>query len=114
MNQSGHFCIFTEEFLLSAKSGVKLDELPIFQAGGYPVFQIADEEQAEIDAIFRKMHRELASGYVYKYDLLRNYVLELRSTSDRSCSPRLRCAPATTPLPGSPPCLLSCWSDSSR
>lgn len=77
MDQAGYFCIFTDEFLLPAKSGVVLDELPIFRPDGYPVFQISEEDEAEIAAIFRKMMRELASDYSYKYDLLRNYVLEL-------------------------------------
>jgi AraC-like DNA-binding protein len=76
-NQSGHFCIFTKEFLVQSKSGVVLDELPIFMPGGYPVFQVSKEESAEIESIFKKMHRELASAYAYKYDLLRNYVMEL-------------------------------------
>ncbi|HEV3326087.1 MAG TPA: helix-turn-helix transcriptional regulator [Puia sp.] len=77
LNQAGYFCIFTDEFLVPAKSGVILDDLPIFRAGGYPVFQISAEEAAEIDALFKKMYRELPSGYAFKYDLLRNYVLEL-------------------------------------
>ncbi len=76
-NQSGHFCIFTDEFLVQSKSGVVLDDLPIFQAGGYPVFKVSEEEAQEVNLIFRKMRRELSSGYVYKYDLLRNFVLEL-------------------------------------
>ncbi|MBG8554367.1 helix-turn-helix domain-containing protein [Hymenobacter guriensis] len=75
--QDGYFCVFTSEFLLPAKSGVKLDELPIFRAGGYPVFTLADEEYAEVLAIFKKMAREITSAYAYKYDLLRTYVLEL-------------------------------------
>jgi AraC family transcriptional activator of pobA len=75
--QAGHFCIFTEAFLLPAKSGVVLDELPIFKAGGHPVFQVSDEESAEINTIFRKMHREIGSNYAYKYDLIRTYLLEL-------------------------------------
>ncbi|OGX90867.1 helix-turn-helix domain-containing protein [Hymenobacter coccineus] len=75
--QDGYFCVFTDEFLLPAKSGVRLDELPLFQPGGYPVFAITDAEYAEINAIFRKMAREITSAYVYKYDLLRTYVLEL-------------------------------------
>ncbi len=75
--QAGYFCIFTDEFLVQPKSGVVLDELPIFQPGGYPVFQLEDEEAEEISFIFRKMYKEIASDYVYKYDLLRNYVLEL-------------------------------------
>jgi AraC family transcriptional activator of pobA len=76
-NQFGFFCIFTPDFLLQTKSGVVLDELPIYQPGGYPVFQLTDEEAEDIKFIFKKMHKELSSDYVYKYDLLRNYVLEL-------------------------------------
>ena len=75
--QAGRFCVFTREFMLPAQSGLVLDELPLFQAGGYPVFQVTDAEWTELDAIFRKMGRELASAYPYKYDLLRTYVLEL-------------------------------------
>lgn len=77
VDQRGHFCIFTDEFLVPTKSGVVLDELPIFRAGGYPVFQLSDENAAELLSLFQKMHRELASDYAYKYDLLRNYVIEL-------------------------------------
>lgn len=75
--QAGRFCVFTSEFMLPAHSGVVLDELPLFQASGYPVFQVSDAEWTELDAVFRKMARELASPYPYKYDLLRTYVLEL-------------------------------------
>jgi len=32
---------------------------------------------AELEYIFRKMFRELATDYIYKYDLLRNLVMEL-------------------------------------
>lgn len=76
-NQSGHFCIFTDDFITKNKNGVILDDLPIFSPTGYPVFQLSDEEAAEINFIFEKMHKELSSDYVYKYDLIRNYVLEL-------------------------------------
>ena len=75
--QSGQFCIFTPEFLTQSKSGVILDELPIFKANGYPVFQLSDKETEEIGFIMAKMHKELSSDYAFKYDLLRNYVMEL-------------------------------------
>jgi AraC family transcriptional regulator, transcriptional activator of pobA len=75
--QSGYFCVFTDEFLVKNKSGVVLDDLPIFKSGGYPVFQVSDAEAAELAMTFRKMQKEIASDYAYKYDLLRNYVLEL-------------------------------------
>ncbi|GAA4789231.1 response regulator transcription factor [Olivibacter ginsenosidimutans] len=75
--QSGSFCVFTDEFLIKNKSGILLDELPLFKAGGYPVFEISDVEAEEIEWLFKKMHQEIASDYAFKYDLLRTYVLEL-------------------------------------
>jgi AraC-like DNA-binding protein len=77
LNQSGIFCVFTAEFLLPTKSGVMLDELPIFKAGGYPVFQLSTDETARVEAIFQRMREELSSNYAYKYDLIRTYILEL-------------------------------------
>lgn len=76
-NQTGFFCIFTDEFLVKNKSGIMLDDLPIFKANGYPVFQLSNEEVKDIDLIFKKMYKEISSDYAYKYDLLRNYVIEL-------------------------------------
>ena len=76
-NQFGYFCIFTHDFLVQNKSGVVLDDLPIFQPGGYPVFQVTEEAVEDITSIFKKMYKEISSDYAYKYDLLRNYVLEL-------------------------------------
>lgn len=76
-DQSGSFCVFNDAFLVKNKSGIALDELPIFKSGGYPVFEITDEEADEIAHTFTKMKKEIASDYEFKYDLLRNYVLEL-------------------------------------
>lgn len=76
-NQSGFFCIFTADFLAKNKVGVTLDDLPIFRPGALPVFQLTQDESGELEYIFQKMHRELATDYIYKYDLLRNLVLEL-------------------------------------
>jgi len=76
-DQHGYFCIFTDEFLTRNKSGVILDELPIFQPGGYPIFEVTTESAEEITEIFKKMFKELSSDYAYKYDLIRNYLLEL-------------------------------------
>jgi len=76
-HQKGYFCVFTAEFLARNKSGVVIDDLPIFRPGGLPIFQISDGQRVEIEAIFKKMNKELSSDYVFKYDLLRNYVLEI-------------------------------------
>ncbi|WP_294818772.1 AraC family transcriptional regulator [uncultured Flavobacterium sp.] len=75
--QSGSFCIFSHEFLASSHNGIRLDELPIFSPGGYPVFMLSEEQAKEVEAIFTKMFAELDSDYAFKYDLLRNYVMEL-------------------------------------
>jgi len=75
--QKGFFCIFTEDFLIQAKSGVILDDLPIFRSGGYPIFQLTEENTQELTYIFQKMYKEMYSDYAFKYDLLRNYLLEL-------------------------------------
>lgn len=77
MHQSGFFCVFTSDFLSKDKSGIHLDKLPIFQIGGYPIFQLSEEEARTIESIFLKIHQEINSDYVYKYDLIRNYVAEL-------------------------------------
>jgi AraC family transcriptional activator of pobA len=76
-NQTGMFCIFTADFLAPGKAGVDLDDLPLFQPGQVPVFQLDPDDVNEIEYIFKKMHKEIASDYRYKYDLLRNLVLEL-------------------------------------
>ncbi|ACU60855.1 transcriptional regulator, AraC family [Chitinophaga pinensis DSM 2588] len=76
-DQTGMFCIFTAEFLSRNNAGVFLDELPIFKPGALPVFKLTPEAVAELEYIFRKMLREIASDYVYKYDLLRNLLQEI-------------------------------------
>jgi AraC-like DNA-binding protein len=76
-NQSGFFCIFSEDFLTQDNSGIRLKELPVFSPGGNPVFFLNDDQIDDIRHIFKKMFREIESDYAYKYDLLRNYVIEL-------------------------------------
>jgi len=76
-NQRGMFCIFTGDFLSKNKAGITLDELPIFKPGELPIFQLDQQQVAELEYIFKKMQKELEGEYIYKYDLLRNLVLEL-------------------------------------
>ena len=76
-HQAGQFCVFTADFLAQTRSGVRLDELPIFKEGGYPVFLLSDVEVANLQPIFDKMTKEIKPDYAFKYDLLRTYVLEL-------------------------------------
>lgn len=75
--QAGHFCVFTKDFLPATKIGVKLDQLPVFSPQNDFIFRISTEQFRQFEAIFLKMHEEITSDYLYKYDLLRNYVMEL-------------------------------------
>lgn len=75
--QSGHFCVFTDDFLATSKTGIALNSLPLFTPKGDFIFEISADQFEEINTIFEKMHSEIASDYMYKYDLLRNYVMEL-------------------------------------
>lgn len=74
---SGYFCIFNEEFLRPAMGGGGLEELPIFQPGAYPLWEVTEAESAAVEVIFRKMAVEITSTYAFKYDLLRTYLWEL-------------------------------------
>jgi AraC family transcriptional activator of pobA len=76
-NQTGMFCIFTEDFLSTHKTGVNLDTLPIFQPGQLPVFQLNGDEAIEVEQLFKRMLKEIGADYRYKYDLLRNMLFEL-------------------------------------
>ncbi|MBE9583289.1 helix-turn-helix transcriptional regulator [Mucilaginibacter sp. JRF] len=76
-DRGGFFCLFTAEFLAKSKSGIVLDDLPIFKPGGFPCFHLSEQDKDEIAVIFRKMHKEMRSDYAFKYDLIRNYLMEL-------------------------------------
>ena len=75
-DNTGFFCIFTESFFTEKIKG-RLNDLPMFANGGKPTYFLTAEQDADISAIFTKMIDEIDSDYVYKYDLLRNYITEI-------------------------------------
>jgi AraC family transcriptional activator of pobA len=75
--QTGHFCVFTKDFLSKSTVGMDVDQLPIFSAQSDFVYEISTAQFEQIHGVFTKMHTEIASDYTYKYDLLRNYLMEL-------------------------------------
>ncbi|KQR94423.1 transcriptional regulator [Chryseobacterium sp. Leaf180] len=75
--QSGHFCVFTKDFLPASKTGPELDLLPAFSPHSDFIYHISTEQFQQFEAVFLKMHNEIQSDYLYKYDLLRNYLMEL-------------------------------------
>ena len=76
-NQSGHFCVFTKDFVSKSKIGLEIDNLPVFSPQSDFVYQITAEQFDQLKGVFLKMHKEIVSDYAYKYDLLRNYLMEL-------------------------------------
>jgi AraC family transcriptional regulator, transcriptional activator of pobA len=82
-NQGGHFCVFTNDFMAKSKSGLSLNELPIFSVNSDFVYQISLRQYRELDKLFGKMHAELSSDYTFKYDLLRTYVTEMIHTGQK-------------------------------
>ncbi|MFD1874996.1 helix-turn-helix domain-containing protein [Hymenobacter bucti] len=87
-DQTGIFCIFTEAFLQRQLSTMP-QELPMFKPGGQPVYMLNNEQVTALRPLFEKMLTELHSDYIYKYDLLRTYTMELLHST-------LKLQPATT------------------
>ncbi len=75
--QSGSFCVFTDDFFTRNSSQNILNDSALFQLGAVPVFEIDDELADEIEQLFLKIKKEINSDYAFKYDLIRNYVFEL-------------------------------------
>ncbi|MFC4740104.1 helix-turn-helix domain-containing protein [Flavobacterium ponti] len=82
-NQSGYFCVFTADFMDISKTALNIDTLPIFSNQSDFVYQISDEQYETIEHIFLKINDEIQSDYAFKYDLLRNYVMELIHTGQK-------------------------------
>jgi AraC family transcriptional regulator, transcriptional activator of pobA len=82
-NQQGMFCVFTKEFMSKSKIGLNIEELPIYQPNSDFIYQLSDSQYLDIETIFKKMDAELSSDYPFKYDLLRNVLMELIHTGQK-------------------------------
>lgn len=72
--QAGFFCLFSEEFI---DQYGHIKDYPVFKPGGTPLFELNDVQATEIRSIFEKMLDEIESDFHYKYDLLRNLLMEV-------------------------------------
>ncbi|MFH6996695.1 helix-turn-helix domain-containing protein [Flavobacterium sp. FlaQc-57] len=70
----GYACVFTEEFLKVNDRSESLHESPLFKIGGTPIFTLSTEQKVFIDSLFLKMIEEQDTDYVFKDDLIRNYI----------------------------------------
>lgn len=72
--QDGYFCLFKEGFIVRDSRNDSLNESPLFKIGGSPLYFLDEKQTQNANAIFGKMAEELDTDYVYKYDLIRNYI----------------------------------------
>ncbi|GAA0562200.1 helix-turn-helix domain-containing protein [Chitinophaga japonensis] len=72
--QPGFFCLFKKVFLHSADRDESLQNSPLFKTGSNPVYFLDNAQLPYIRDIFSKMLATIGSDYLYKYDLLRNYL----------------------------------------
>ncbi|MGZ8511058.1 MAG: helix-turn-helix domain-containing protein [Chitinophagaceae bacterium] len=69
----GYTCLFSEEFLKSDRSA-SLQHSPLFKIGGTPILIITEQQREFLSTMFQKMIDEQQTNYVYKDDLIRNYI----------------------------------------
>ncbi|XZF12923.1 helix-turn-helix domain-containing protein [Chitinophagaceae bacterium MMS25-I14] len=75
-NTTGFFCIFKEAFFAEhLRAGIK--DWPIYQPGCKPAFVLNRKQDKDVSALFSKIIAEQESDYKFKYDLIRNYVMEI-------------------------------------
>ncbi|WEK37204.1 MAG: AraC family transcriptional regulator [Candidatus Pseudobacter hemicellulosilyticus] len=75
-DSTGYFCIFKDAFFTGHMRG-GLKEMPMFQPGNKPFYVLDQQQDDYIASIYRKMIDEIGSDYVYKFDLIRNYIMEV-------------------------------------
>jgi AraC family transcriptional activator of pobA len=69
----GYTCLFSEEFLKFDRSE-SLQHSPLFKIGGTPILKITEQQREFLSTLFQKMIEEQKTDYVYKDDLIRNYI----------------------------------------
>ena len=70
----GYASLFTEDFLKLSERSEGLLQSPLFQIGGTPILAINKEQKKDLAAIFQKMIAEQDTDYVYKDEIIRNYI----------------------------------------
>ncbi|MXV51030.1 helix-turn-helix domain-containing protein [Pedobacter sp. HMF7647] len=73
---TSYFCIFKEEFFSEHLRG-SLKELPMYALGGKPAYSLNAEQDEKVAQIFEKMLEEVQSDYRFKYDMIRNFIMEI-------------------------------------
>ena len=72
--REGCYCIFNQQFFHQYGD---LNQYSVFQPNGEHIFELTDEQVLRVADTFERMFEEINSGYIHKYDVLRNLVFEL-------------------------------------
>lgn len=70
----GYTILFSEEFFKNSERSESLQQSSFFKIGGTPVLKISEEQRTFLNTIFQKMIVEQESDYVFKDELIRNYI----------------------------------------
>ncbi len=70
---SGYIFIFTEDFFKGDNRQESILQSPLFQIGNNSVFFLTEEQLQTLSGIYEKMISEMATDYIYKYDVIKNY-----------------------------------------
>lgn len=70
----GYTILFSEEFFKNSERSESLQQSSFFKIGGTPVLKITEEQRQFLNTIFQKIIAEQESDYIYKDELIRNYI----------------------------------------
>lgn len=70
----GYTILFSEEFFKNSERSESLQQSSFFKIGGTPVLKITEEQKTFLNTLFQKMISEQESNYVFKDELIRNYI----------------------------------------
>lgn len=70
----GYSCVFTENFIKPLERLESLQQSPLFKVSGTPAFKLDTAQQARLSGIFDEMIAHDSTDYLYKDDLMRNYI----------------------------------------
>ncbi|MCY0970473.1 helix-turn-helix domain-containing protein [Chryseobacterium wangxinyae] len=70
----GYTILFSEDFFKNSERSESLQHSSFFKIGGTPVLQITEEQRSFLNTIFQKMIAEQESDYIFKDELIRNYI----------------------------------------
>ena len=70
----GFFLVFNQQFFYQYGS---INQYPVFQPTGIHVFELSDDQLTRATGVYERMLEEMDSEYIYKYDALRNLMLDV-------------------------------------